>query len=405
VALIAPPLVAPPLVAPPLVAPLLVAPTLALYVHFPWCVRKCPYCDFNSHALKGELPEAIYVEALLADLDAQLAVLAARGFEPRPLASVFMGGGTPSLFSPDAFERLLQGVRARLTLPEGTEVTLEANPGTVERHRFADYRAAGINRVSLGAQSFADAQLERLGRIHAADDTRRAAAELHAAGLANFNLDLMVALPGQDEAGALADVEAALALNPAHVSHYQLTLEPGTVFGGLPPEGLPDEDSAECMTQAAHARLVEAGYVQYEVSAWSRPGARSVHNLNYWHFGDYLGIGAGAHGKASVAGQVLRSAREREPRRYQAAAAQAPAFAAVAVAQLPFEFMLNALRLVEGFEPALFESRTGLPWATLEPVRATLRGRGLLEEDAAGCRPSALGRKFMNDLVAAFLPD
>ncbi len=386
-------------------APTLVAPPLALYVHFPWCVRKCPYCDFNSHALKGELPEAAYVDALLADLDAQLAALGARGFVPGPLVSVFMGGGTPSLFGPDTFARLLRGVRARLALPEGAEVTLEANPGTVERHRFADYRAAGINRVSLGAQSFADAQLEKLGRIHSADETRRAAAELHAAGLANFNLDLMVALPGQDGAGALADVEAALALAPAHISHYQLTLEPGTVFGGLPPAGLPGEEAAEEMTRAAHARLVEAGFVQYEVSAWSRPGARSVHNLNYWRFGDYLGIGAGAHGKASVAGQVLRSAREREPRRYLAAAAQAPAHDAVAAAQLPFEFMLNALRLVEGFEPALYESRTGLPWAALEPLRARLRGRGLLLEDAAGCRPSPLGRRFMNDVVGAFLAD
>jgi oxygen-independent coproporphyrinogen-3 oxidase len=386
-------------------APPLVAPPLALYVHFPWCVRKCPYCDFNSHALKGELPEAAYVDALLADLDAQLAALGARGFVPGPLASVFLGGGTPSLFGPDAFARLLQGVRGRLALPEGAEITLEANPGTVERHRFSDYRAAGINRVSLGAQSFADAQLERLGRIHAADDTRRAAAELHAAGLANFNLDLMVALPGQDEAGAVADVEAALSLDPAHVSHYQLTLEPGTVFGSLPPAGLPDEDAAERMTQAAHERLVEAGFVQYEVSAWSRAAARSVHNLNYWRFGDYLGIGAGAHGKASVAGQVLRSAREREPRRYLAAAAQSPSHDAVAGAQLPFEFMLNALRLVEGFEPSLYESRTGLSWAALEPVRSALRARGLLVEDPAGCRPSALGRRFMNDVVGAFLPD
>jgi len=383
----------------------LIAPPLALYVHFPWCVSKCPYCDFNSHALKGELPEAAYVDALLADLDVQLGALGARGFMPRPLASVFLGGGTPSLFSPDAFARLLRGVRARLELPDGAEVTLEANPGTVERHRFADYRAAGINRISLGAQSFADAQLERLGRIHAADDTRRAAAELHAAGLANFNLDLMVALPDQTAAGALADVEAALALEPAHISHYQLTLEPGTVFGGLPPRGLPDEEAGEHMIEAAHARLADARFVQYEVSAWSRPGARSVHNLNYWQFGDYLGIGAGAHGKASVAGQVLRSAREREPRRYLAAAAQAPAHDPVAAAQLPFEFMLNALRLVEGFEPALYESRTGLSWPALEPLRAPLRARGLLEEDTAGCRPSALGRRFMNDLVGAFLPD
>jgi oxygen-independent coproporphyrinogen-3 oxidase len=380
-------------------------PPLALYVHLPWCVSKCPYCDFNSHALKGELPEPAYVDTLLADLDVQLAALAARGFTPQPLASVFFGGGTPSLFSPSAFARLLAGVRARLALPEAAEVTLEANPGTVERHRFADYRAAGINRVSLGAQSFADAQLQRLGRIHAADDTRRAAEELHAAGLANFNLDLMVALPDQTEAGALADVEAALTVVPAHISHYHLTLEPGTVFGGLPPKGLPGEDESEAMIQAAHGRLAQAGYVQYEVSAWARPGARSTHNLNYWRFGDYLGIGAGAHGKLSVAGQVLRSAREREPRRYLAAAAQPPAWAPVSPGQLPFEFMLNALRLVEGFEPALYETRTGLAWAELGPARARLRGRGLLEEDEIGCRPTALGRRFLNDLMGSFLPN
>jgi oxygen-independent coproporphyrinogen-3 oxidase len=379
------------------------APPLALYLHFPWCVSKCPYCDFNSHALKGELDETRYVDTLLADLASQQSLAAGR-----PIVSVFMGGGTPSLFRPAAIGRLLEGARSLYTFAPATEVTLEANPGTIERHRFADYRAAGVNRVSLGAQSFQGTQLARLGRIHAADDTRRAADELHAAGLANFNLDLMYALPAQTLADALADLEAALALQPAHVSHYQLTLEPGTVFGGRPPPDLPDEDTAERMMQLCQERLGAAGYQHYEVSAYARAGVRSVHNLNYWQFGDYLGAGAGAHGKLSVAanGAIDRSTREREPRRYLAdGAGVAPLWAPVMPAQRPFEFMLNALRLVEGFAPALYEARTGLAWAGLESALARLRVRGLIEESAGLCRPTPLGRRFLNDVMAAFLAD
>jgi putative oxygen-independent coproporphyrinogen III oxidase len=381
----------------------LIPPPLALYLHFPWCVRKCPYCDFNSHALKGELDEARYVDALLADLASQGELA-----DGRAILSVFMGGGTPSLFSPAAIGRVLEGARALFAFAPDAEVTMEANPGTIERHRFADYRAAGVNRVSLGAQSFAPEQLARLGRIHEADDTRRGAEELHAAGLANFNLDLMYALPAQSLAGALADLEAALALQPAHLSHYQLTLEPGTVFGGLPPADLPDEDTAEQMMRQCQQRLAEAGFAQYEVSAYARAGARSVHNLNYWQFGDYLGAGAGAHGKASVAasGSIVRTTREREPRRYLAAGGHdAPLLQPVVAAQRPFEFMLNALRLVEGFEPALYEAHTGLAWAELATPLASLEARGLMDVTPTLCCPTPLGRRFLNDAMAAFLPD
>jgi oxygen-independent coproporphyrinogen-3 oxidase len=380
----------------------LTPPPLALYLHFPWCVRKCPYCDFNSHALKGELDEARYVDVLLADLASQRELAAAR-----PIVSVFMGGGTPSLFSPTAIGRVLEGARALFAFAPDAEITMEANPGTIERHRFADYRAAGVNRVSLGAQSFAPEQLVRLGRIHEADDTRRGAEELHAAGLANFNLDLMYALPAQALAGALSDLEAALALAPAHISHYQLTLEPGTVFGGLPPPDLPDDDGAEQMMQQCQQRLDGAGYAHYEVSAYARTGARSVHNLNYWQFGDYLGAGAGAHGKSSDAatGTIVRTTREREPRRYLAEGGQAaPATQPVPANQVPFEFMLNALRLVQGFEPALYEARTGLAWADLAAPLADLQSRGLLEVSPTLCRPTELGRRFLNDVMTAFLP-
>jgi oxygen-independent coproporphyrinogen-3 oxidase len=377
-------------------------PPLALYLHFPWCVRKCPYCDFNSHALKGELDEARYVDVLLADLAIQAELAAAR-----PIVSVFMGGGTPSLFSPAAIGRVLEGARALFAFAPDAEITMEANPGTIERHRFADYRAAGVNRVSLGAQSFASEQLMRLGRIHEADDTCRGAEELHAAGLANFNLDLMYALPAQTVAGALADLEAALALAPAHISHYQLTLEPGTVFGGLPPPDLPDDDNAERMMQLCQQRLAAAGYQHYEVSAHARAGARSRHNVNYWQFGDYLGVGAGAHGKASHAatGAIVRTTREREPRRYLAEGGQVvPLTQPVPASQLPFEFMLNALRLVEGFPLADFTERTGLPVAVILPQLARAEDAGLIERDHVHVRPTPRGRRFLNDLLEAFLP-
>jgi putative oxygen-independent coproporphyrinogen III oxidase len=387
---------------PSLVPPL---PPLALYVHFPWCVRKCPYCDFNSHTLHGALPGNEYVDVLLSDLSVQASV--AQG---RALHSIFLGGGTPSLFAPEALARLLTGVRERLECAGELEITLEANPGTIERGRFADYRAAGITRVSLGAQSFDPGQLERLGRIHTVADTQRAVDELQAAGLTNFNLDLMYGLPDQTVAQALADVECALALRPAHVSHYQLTLEPGTVFAGRPPAGMPDSDHSADLQLACQQRLAEAQYVQYEVSAYAQAGARCCHNLNYWQFGDYLGIGAGAHGKCTRIehGRLVieRSTRPREPRRYLASLAPAgvPERQAVPAVELPFEYLLNALRLNEGFEQYEFESRTGLPMTAISAQIALAQQRGLLEHSGTRWRASAQGFNFLNDLLALFLP-
>ena len=342
-------------------------PPLGLYLHFPWCVSKCPYCDFNSHAVRDALPEARYVEALLADLEAEVAADPALAAGQRTLTSVFLGGGTPSLFSPEAIGRVLEGARRCLPFATDVEITMEANPGTIERGRFAGYAGAGINRVSLGAQSFDAAALRRLGRIHSPDDTRRAAAELHAAGLVNFNLDLMYALPGQSSAQALQDVDSALALAPAQVSHYNLTLEPGTAFAAQPPPDLPADDEVETMLELAAAHLATAGFRRYEVSAYARAGRECRHNLNYWRFGDYLGIGAGAHGKLSAAPgataprdagalQVRRTLRPREPRRYLGQQPAATTITPVAAAQLPFEFMLNALRLVEGVELGLYRA-------------------------------------------------
>jgi oxygen-independent coproporphyrinogen-3 oxidase len=391
-------------------------PPLALYVHFPWCVRKCPYCDFNSYTLHGELEEHRYVEALQRDLEAQAPHVAGR-----EVISVFLGGGTPSLFSPDAVARLLEFTRRHLMLAVDLEVTLEANPGTVERGRFAEYRAAGVNRVSLGAQSFDDARLHTLGRIHCAEETRRAAAELHAAGLENFNIDLMYGLPGQDVGAALRDVEEALALRPTHLSHYQLTIEAGTVFAGCPPV-LPDDDVADAMLNACRGRLEPTGFTQYEVSAYAAAGRRCRHNLNYWSFGDYLGIGAGAHGKltlpmaaaapdtgtsAAAKGrgmQIVRTTQAREPRRYLASAGGGT-FTRIAVpaGELPFEFMLNALRLVEGFEMRAFSSRTGLPWETVAGKMAELVGEGLLVAEGTCYRASPLGLRFLNDVLLRFV--
>jgi len=381
--------------------PALATPPLALYVHFPWCVRKCPYCDFNSYTLKGELPQGAYLERLRQDIAAQ-----ARTVEGRSIVSVFLGGGTPSLFPPQAIGRVLESARAQLPLAADAEVTLEANPGTIERGRFAEYRAAGVTRVSLGAQSFNPQALAALGRIHSPADTRVAAEELHAAGLANFNLDLMYALPGQDPAGALQDLAEALALSPAHLSHYQLTLEPGTAFAAQPPP-LPDEDAAWAMLAACAERLEAGGFEQYEVSAWSRPGARCRHNLNYWTFGDYLGVGAGAHGKLSFASElrIERTTQPREPRRYLTAADAGLARRAVAPAERPFEFMLNALRLSAGFDAGLFAARTGLPFEQVAPQLESQERRGLLLRTRSGYRPSPLGLRFLNDLLVEFLPE
>jgi putative oxygen-independent coproporphyrinogen III oxidase len=389
---------------------------LTLYVHMPWCVRKCPYCDFNSHQLKSAAPPHDYLDALIDDFDAELASLAGR-----PVRSIFFGGGTPSLFHPEDFARLLEAFRRRAAIGADAEVTLEANPGTIERGRFAGYRDAGINRVSLGAQSFAPRALARLGRIHSADDTRRAVEELNAAGIGNFNLDLMYALPEQTLEEALDDVRTACTLGPVHISHYQLALEPGTVFYTRPPP-LPDEDAAFQMQSECQQLLADNGFEQYEVSAYARRGARCRHNLNYWQFGDYVGIGAGAHGKltAGVPDRILRTEKPRQPLDYLRRVKDsgparppdtAPATArpvmgqrrVVACAELPFEFMLNALRLNEGFARRDFEHRTGLPASSVEPKLEKALQRGLVEITGDGWRASEFGRRFLNDLQASFL--
>ncbi|HEU4665458.1 MAG TPA: radical SAM family heme chaperone HemW [Dokdonella sp.] len=386
----------------------LIAPPLSLYVHVPWCVRKCPYCDFNSHAQAGALPVEEYVRALLADLDRDLAAFGA-ALARRPLVSVFFGGGTPSLFPPDAIARVLDGVAARLELPGDAEVTLETNPGTVEHGRFDGYLAAGVNRLSLGVQSFDDDKLRRLGRIHSAGDAERAVKQAQDAGYSNINLDLMYALPEQALDGALDDIARALALQPAHVSHYQLTLEPNTLFAARPPR-LPDEDGAWDMQEACQVALADAGYVQYEVSAYAHAGRRATHNLNYWQFGDYLGIGAGAHGKVSDASRarVVRTTKVKLPRSYLERAARHEAFgteADVAAVDLPFEFMMNALRLEEGVDAALFAERTGLAPDAIAAPLARARARHWMVDDPARLAATALGRRFLNDVIGSFLPD
>ena len=379
----------------------LVAPPLALYVHFPWCVRKCPYCDFNSYTLHGALAQEPYVARLGRDIAAQAPLVTGRA-----VTSVFFGGGTPSLFSPEAMGQVLEAARRHLSVARDAEVTLEANPGAIERGAFREYRAVGVTRVSLGAQSLDERALRALGRIHSPADTRRAAAELHGAGLGNFNLDLMYGLPGQEVAGAARDVEEALALSPAHLSHYQLTLERGTPFAARPP-ALPDDDACAAMLDECRARLTKAGFGHYEVSAYARPGAQCRHNLNYWTFGDYLGVGAGAHGKLTLPapGRIVRTTQPREPRRYLAAADGALAQREILAAELPFEFMLNALRLTAGFEEATFVARTGLAWQVVDAaVRAALDA-GLLSRTAGGYRPSPHGLRFLNDLLLRFLPE
>jgi oxygen-independent coproporphyrinogen-3 oxidase len=383
--------------------PALITPPLSVYLHFPWCVRKCPYCDFNSFTLHGELPAAGYVQALQADIAAQVQ---SNGLGDRRVHSVFLGGGTPSLFTPDEIGSVLAFLRTQLPLTADAEITLEANPATVERGRFAEYRAAGITRVSLGAQSFDADILQVLGRIHTPADVYRAAEELHACGLDNFNLDLMFALPGQLRAGALADLRAGLALQPAHLSHYQLTLEPGTEFAALPPPGIPEDELAWDMQQDCHDELAAQGFEHYEISGFARPGRRCAHNLNYWQFGDYLGAGAGAHGKLTdpLTGQIVRTTQQREPRRYQAQPVAGLTRRTVPAADLPFEFALNALRLLQGFEFDLYVERTGLPGALLLPPLQALAGRGLLQQQGSRWQASALGLRFLNDVIESFLP-
>ena len=375
-------------------------PPLSLYVHLPWCLKKCPYCDFNSHETQGGPPEARYLDSLRADLESALPLVWGRRIH-----SVFIGGGTPSLFSPESIDRLLADIRARVVLEPGCEITLEANPGTFERERFRAFRAAGVTRLSIGVQSFDDEALKRIGRVHDGAQAR-AAVEEAADAFDTFNLDLMYALPGQDLTALDRDLDTALGFRPPHLSIYHLTLEPNTMFAVRPPV-LPDDDAASDMLDRIVERTGDIGLQRYEVSAFARPGHRCAHNLNYWAFGDYLGIGAGAHGKLSFPHRVLRQVRWREPSRYMEEALAGRAVSneeEIARGALPFEFMLNALRLREGFELQLYRERTGLPVSSIEPALAEAERRGLIERDFVRVTPTARGFDFLTDLQSLFLP-
>ena len=374
-------------------------PPLAAYVHIPWCVRKCPYCDFNSHTYDSGLPEAEYIDALLADLDQQTQY--AHG---RELVSIFFGGGTPSLFSAASLDRLLQAMQQRLRFAGDIEITLEANPGTFEQAKFRDYRAIGINRLSIGIQSFNPEHLKALGRIHDDSEALAAVDMARRAGFDNLNLDLMHGLPGQSLAQARADIDQAIALGPEHLSWYQLTLEPNTVFYSRPPQ-LPEDEVLWDIQEAGQARLAEAGYAQYEISAYARSGRRARHNLNYWQYGDFIGIGAGAHGKLTQPdGTVERNWKTRQPKDYLNP--QTPWLAGskrLSAEELPFDFLMNALRLVEGVPSAWYQQRTGQSLAAIAPLLDKAVQRGLLEPWQQQLRPTEQGRLFLNDLLEMFL--
>ncbi len=375
-------------------------PPLALYVHIPWCLKKCPYCDFNSHERRGEIPEARYVDALLADLE-----LALPSIWGRRVHTVFFGGGTPSLFAPESIDRILAGVRARVALAPDAEITLEANPGTFERARFADFKAAGINRLSVGVQSFEPRFLHALGRVHDADEARAAAAAAIEI-FGNVNLDLMYALPGQTLADAQSDLDEALRFSPPHLSFYHLTIEPNTLFHRYPP-ALPDDETAADIEDAIAETLGAAGYLHYETSAYARPGHECRHNVNYWRFGDYLGIGAGAHSKLSFQQRVVRQVRHKQPQQYIDEAERGSPLAedrTVERNEIGFEFMLNALRLTEGVPVALFAERTGFPLTLVQKPLDEAERRGLIARDHQHIRPTPLGQRFLNDLQAIFLP-
>ena len=376
-------------------------PPLSLYIHLPWCLKKCPYCDFNSHEMSGsEVPEQRYVDTLVADLEAALPLIWGR-----TIHSIFIGGGTPSLFSPQAIDRLLGDVRARLKLSADCEITLEANPGTFERDRFRAYRSAGVTRLSVGVQSFNDDHLKALGRVHDAAQAI-AAVEEAASAFDTFNLDLMYALPGQTLESLAQDVKTALAAQPPHISIYHLTIEPNTYFAKFPPV-IPEDDTAYDMLDLITDMLGPAGLHRYEVSAYAREGHKCFHNLNYWQFGDYLGIGAGAHSKLSFAHRIQRQVRFREPRLYMERALAGHCVAQdveVSRADLPFEFMLNALRLKDGFALNQFYERTGLPITAIQKALEEGERKGLLERDFSRVRASARGYDFLNDLQGLFLP-
>ncbi|CAE6887455.1 putative coproporphyrinogen-III oxidase-like protein YggW [Pseudomonas marincola] len=375
-------------------------PPLAMYIHIPWCVKKCPYCDFNSHAAAPTLPEEEYVDALLADLDADLAHV-----HGRPLSSIFFGGGTPSLFSAKALGRLLEGVERRIRFAPDIEITLEANPGTFEQAKFSAYRQLGINRLSIGVQSFQSAKLAALGRIHDGDEAIRAADMARAAGFDNFNLDLMHGLPDQSIDDALSDLRTAIAQKPTHLSWYQLTLEPNTVFWNQPPT-LPEDDTLWDIQESGQTLLAEHGYAQYEVSAYAQPGKAARHNLNYWTFGDFIGIGAGAHAKTSSPdGIISRSWKTRLPKDYLNPGKQFTAGHRVLEPdELPFEFLMNVLRLTEGAASEMFTRRTGLPLSLLASARQEAEKRGLLKAEPNRLVATREGQLFLNDLLQQFLP-
>jgi len=376
---------------------------LSLYVHLPWCVRKCPYCDFNSHTAGANLERDRYIDALLVDL-----AIEARRADGRELVSIFMGGGTPSLFPPRDIARLLEGIASSFRLAADVEITMEANPGTVESGAPAGYRAAGINRLSIGAQSFSAERLAELGRIHSPQDIERSFDEAREAGFDNINLDIMHGLPGQDVDGAVRDLERAIALDPEHLSWYELTLEPNTVFHARPPASLPDEDTIRQIETEGSACIEQAGYERYEVSAYARDGRRCRHNLNYWQFGDYLGVGAGAHGKLTTADGIYRSVRPANPLGYllsMEGGDQPPAAMGLGDAERLFEYLLNALRLEGGFDESEFAARTRLDPGLLAERASTAIEKGLIERNAGGrWTPTALGKRFLNDLQSDFLP-
>ena len=375
---------------------------LALYVHWPWCVRKCPYCDFNSYGAPRCIPEAAYVTALTEDL-----AWAARAAAGRQVSSVYFGGGTPSLKSADGFSRLMDAIRRTVTLKEDCEISMEANPGTVERDRFKAYAAAGVNRISLGIQSFSDENLKRLGRIHSASDAMKSIEAAHEA-FENINLDVMYALPGQTEKELETEIAAALAAATTHLSFYELTIEDGTAFGKRPPDGLPEGDAAADMGQLVHERLTTGGFEHYEISGYAKPGRRWRHNRTYWTFGEYLGVGAGAHGKVTADGEIIRTVRTANPTTYLAGAEKGVFESerrVVTDEDLPFEFALNVLRLTDGVAASRWEATTGRPLSFVEPVLADLRTKGLLVPDAGRIAVTELGQRFLSDVQEAFLSE
>lgn len=387
----------------------LTPPNLSLYVHIPWCVQKCPYCDFNSHALKDTIPEAQYIDALLDDLDSDIERYQLNT-NPRPLHSIFIGGGTPSLISPQGIERLLSGIRARIAFKDNIEITMEANPGTIEAERFGGYQVAGVTRISIGVQSFAAEKLQRLGRIHGEQEAVNAAKLAHTIGLNSFNLDLMHGLPDQSVQEALSDLEQAIELNPPHLSWYQLTIEPNTLFYSKPPV-LPDDDALWDIFELGHQKLTQAGYVQYEISGYSKPGYQCQHNLNYWRFGDYLGIGCGSAGKISFAdGRIVRTTKIKHPKGYLAAYQNLtkPYLSdehQVEQKERPFEFFMNRFRLLEACPKQDFIDTTGLALDVIAPTMNWAVEKGYIDESVTSWQVTEKGKLFLNDLLAAFMDE